>query len=331
MSEYYTPIGNTAFSTTSYYAPMTQTETTYTSTPVTTTTVLGSGVETAYGTNTAAGFFGGGQANIVAADNAVSTGYNYNAYDYGTEAYDYEAPKKKSIFSLRNILLCCGGLLLSTLLLGGLAWLLRHLRNKSKNVQPFVQPVAPLPQVVPTQRPVVPPFPVINPRPVGLVEPIRPPVNFINPSQIVVNPQPLITPQPIITQPVIVDQPITTRPVVVDQPIATTQILTSQATPTLPALSASDIQQLLAFTSTQGPLSDASLAQLGLTEDQYLQMLRNAFSSGVLTREQAAYLGLPTNSGVVGSLSNAASRVGNVFSSAFGRAAGRSDPLPGPL
>lgn len=200
MTDYFSIApGSSTYTTTSYlpgmgaagynnYGTETVTTTTNTSTPVVNTQVLGTGVETNFGTNTADGYFGGGQAAVnsfgVAAESygagtyfggdssqvvttslpatstyaetsvaAAPTYQNYDYQDYSSGLYGYaEPPKKKSLFNLRNILLGCLGLLLLGGLLGGLLWALKRFRKPS------------LPIVTPAPQPLVP-APILRPGP----------------------------------------------------------------------------------------------------------------------------------------------------------------------
>ena len=200
MTDYFSIApGTSTYTTTSYlpgmgatsynnYGTETVTTTTNTSTPVVNTQVLGTGVETTFGTNTADGYFGGGQAAVssygAAAETygagtyfggdssqvvttnlpatstytetsvaAAPTYQNYDYQDYSSGLYNYaEPPKKKSLFNLRNILLGCLSLFLLGGLLGGLLWALKRFKKPS------------LPIVTPTPQPLVP-APILRPGP----------------------------------------------------------------------------------------------------------------------------------------------------------------------
>lgn len=88
----------------------------------------------------------------------------------------------------------------------------------------------------------------------------------------------------------------------------------------LPTLSASDIQQLLAFASAKGEITTDALSKLGLTGSQYTQMLKTALDSKLIDAGQFAKLSLASaGAGFLGALTNAAGSVGNVMSDAFSK------------
>lgn len=84
-----------------------------------------------------------------------------------------------------------------------------------------------------------------------------------------------------------------------------------------PALSSSDIQQLLAYVAASGNMTTDALSKLGLTSDQYSQMLQTALKSNLIDAGTLAKLSLPSAaSSFFGSISNA---VSGAFNKVLGR------------
>ena len=225
------------------------------------------------------------EAAPISAQGGVNTYQDYNAH-----LHDYNAPgKKKTLFSLRNILLGVAGLLLGGLLLWGLVAGLRGLlsKNKSKKATKLIKTPTASNALIPEAQ---------NTLVSGAQNALIPGAQgaLIPGAQSAQNA--LIATQKGYTAPAIPGQytpdqlNAALKAAIAAGALPALGGFSGQDFSKLTPLTLGDLQQLLLVQQQYGSIDSNILRKLGLTEAQYNFLLQNALTNGLLSQEQLRLL-----------------------------------------